>query len=199
MAPSGNSAIIVAASLPARNLPAATPPNFRKSLSLRSDSLPVPTTIRRETFKPPGARISSVDPLLPLNWLVAAARLTKSAAAPSVLRVAAPSFNVSSQKTTRMPRGAVENGTKPTLTASGISKSSKIRAIAGLGNPPGGIFERSLPAAIYIRQERRSAHYGLSAVALPSAPVTRRPQDRIINHIATVPWLSHFVDGSKGW
>src|ERR1700733_4540573 len=170
MTPSGNSAMIVAASLPARSLPAATPPNFRKSLSLRSDSLPVPTTIRRETFRPPGARISSVDPLLPLKWLVAAARLTRSAAVPSTLRVATPSFNESSQKTTRMPRGAVENGTKPTLTASVIGKSSKIRAVAGVGDPPGGTSNGLFPAAIYIRQERGSTHYGLSAAALPSVP-----------------------------
>src|ERR1700722_1437025 len=197
MAPSGNSAISVAASSPARSLPAATPPNFKKSFSLRSESLPVPTTIRRETFSPAGARISSVDPLLPLKWLLAA-RLTRSAAVPNTLRVVGPSFNVSSQKTTRMHRGAVENGTKPTLTASVISKSSKIRAVAGVDDPPGGTSNGLFPAAIYIRQER-GPYYGLSAAALPSAPVTRQPQGRIINHIARVPWLSHFVDGSKGW
>src|ERR1700722_18121026 len=196
MAPSGNSATIVAASLPARSLPAATPPNFRKSLSLRSDSLPAPTTIRRETFSPPGARISSVDPLLPLKWLVAAARLTRSAAVPSTLRVVAPSFNVSSQKTTRMPRGAVENGTKPTLTASGISKSSKIRAVAGVSDPRGGTSNGLFPAAMHIRQERGWAHYDLSAAALPSAAWPDGHIARNINHIARVPWLSHFVDGS---
>src|ERR1700739_1520522 len=170
MAPSGNSAISVAASSPARSLPAATPPNFQKSFSLRSESLPAPTTIRRETFSPPGARISSVDPLLPLNWLVAAARLTRSAAVPNTLRVVSPSFNVSSQKTTRMPCGAVGNGTKPTLTASVIGKSSKIRAIAGVGDPPDGTSSGLFRAAIYIRQERGSAHYGLSAAVLPTTP-----------------------------
>src|SRR3979411_2810518 len=88
MAPDGSSAIIVTASLPARSLPAATPPSLRKSASFNAESLPAPITIRRETLRPCGARISSVDPLLPLNWLLSAARLTRLADEPSVLRVA---------------------------------------------------------------------------------------------------------------
>ena len=73
-----------------------------------------------------------MEPLFPLNWLVAAARLTRLAAAPSTLRVAGPNFSASSQNTTRMPRGAVENGTKPTLTASDIGKSSKNQGFSRL-------------------------------------------------------------------
>src|ERR1700737_2307622 len=167
MAPVGNSAMIVTAPLPARSLPAAAPPSLRKSLSLIAESLPAPTTIRRETLRPSGARISSVDPLLPLNWFVSAARLTKLAAVPSVLLVAAPNFNVSSQNTTRMPRGAVENGTKPTLTASGIGKSSKNQGCSWPGTRRAvlGMFSS---AAIHVRQEHGPAHYDLSAAALPS-------------------------------
>src|SRR5258706_6491539 len=101
-----------------------------------AESLPAPATISREALRLSGARISRVEPLFPLNWLVSAARLTRSAARPSVFRVAAPNFKVSSQNTTRVPRGAVENGTKPTLTASDIGNSSKIRV--GAGQEPGG-------------------------------------------------------------
>src|SRR5882757_2641015 len=130
MAPAGNSAMMVTTSLPGRSLPAAAPPSLRKSLALRSDALPVPTTISRLALTPSGARKSSVEALLPLNWLAAAARLIIAAAGPNALLVAGPNFSVSSQNTTRIPRGALENGTKPTLTASGIGKSSKIRAVA---------------------------------------------------------------------
>src|SRR5215471_5792115 len=69
--------------------------------------------------------MSRIDPFLPLNWLAAAARLTVPAASPSALRVADPNFSASSQKTKRTPRGAVDNGTKPTLTASDIGNSSR--------------------------------------------------------------------------
>src|SRR6266436_4323470 len=142
MAPSGNSAMIVTASLPACSLPAAAPPSLRKSLSLIAESLPAPTTIRRETLRPFGARRSSVDPLLPLNRLVSAARLTRSAAAPSLLRVAVPNFSVSSENITRTPRGPVENGIKPAgrwrcdqrgSLSSGIGRQPQFR-IAGRGD-----------------------------------------------------------------
>jgi hypothetical protein len=133
MGPLGKSAMMVAASLPAPSLPAAVPPNLRKSSSLRTESLPAPTTIRRSAFRPSGARMSSVEQLFPLNWLVAAARLTRPVARPSTLRVAAPNFSVSSQKTTRMPRRAVEKGTKPTVTASGMAKPP-IRGLSLVGN-----------------------------------------------------------------
>src|SRR5215468_620563 len=59
-------------------------------------------------------------------------------ASPSALRVAEPSFSASSQKITKTPRGAVDNGTKPTFTASDIGKSSKSQAVAGSQNPPEG-------------------------------------------------------------
>src|SRR5450759_5435816 len=109
-----------------------------------------------------------MDTHFPLNPFVSAARLTKLAAAPSALRVAAPNFNESSQKTTRMPRGAVENGTKPTLTASDIGKSSKKQGLSLAGNPPGGT--RNVLFGCDLRPSRAwSGHYGLPLPALPSA------------------------------
>src|SRR6266481_5536640 len=110
MAPSGNSAMIVTASLPACSLPAA---------------------------------------------------------APSLLRVAVPNFSVSSENITRTPRGAVENGTKPTLTASGIGKSSKIKAVAGSGTRR-AVSKCFLFGCAALRQEHGPGHYDLSAAALPS-------------------------------
>src|SRR5882757_10488971 len=80
--------------------------------------------------------MSSAEALLPLNWLVAAARLTVSAAVPSALRVVGPNFNISSQNTTRMPLAAVENGTKPTLTASVIGESSRNQGKRRVGKRP---------------------------------------------------------------
>src|SRR3954453_12865875 len=114
--------MIVTRSLPAHTLPAAAPPSLTKSLSFIAASLPAPTTIRRDALRPSGSRMSRVDPLLPLYWLVAAARLTRLAALPRDLRVAGPSFNVSSQKITTLPRPALVNGTKPSLRASDIGK-----------------------------------------------------------------------------
>src|SRR5262249_37970887 len=63
------------------------------------------------------------------NSTAAAARPIRSAEAPSALRLAGPNLSASSQNTTSVPRGVVENGTKPTLTASDIGNSSKIRAL----------------------------------------------------------------------
>jgi len=129
--------VLVTASLAALSLPAVTPPNLRKSFSLISAALPTPTTIRRSALIPSGAGISSVEPLLPLNWLAAAARLTVSDAFPSAFRVASPNFNASSQNTTRTPRGAVEKATKPTLTASDIGNPPEFRAVLRGRNRPG--------------------------------------------------------------
>src|SRR3982075_1700644 len=66
-----------------------------------------------------------------------------------------------------MPRGAVENGTKPTLTASGIGKSSTNRGCRWPGARRAllGMFSS---AAIHFRQEHGPGHYDLSAAALPS-------------------------------
>src|SRR5271154_2018509 len=74
-----------------------------------------------------------MEPLLPLNWLVAAARFTRLAAVPNVFSVVAPNFSESSENTTRVAFGLAESGTKPTLTASGIGKSSKNRGFRGPG------------------------------------------------------------------
>ena len=41
------------------------------------------------------------------------------------LAACGPTFSASSQNTTRIPRTGAENGTKPTLTASVIGKSSE--------------------------------------------------------------------------
>src|SRR5882672_6302194 len=175
IAPSGNSADMVTASLAALSLPAITPPNLKKSFSFNADGLPAPTTIRRCALIPPGARISSVEPLLPLNWLVAAARLMVLATAPSAFRLAAPNFNASSQNTTRMPRDAAENGTKPTLTASDIGKSSRIQGCSGGPERPPKYSDCSLrwrPKAIGTFDWQ---HYDLSAAALPSTGVAPRP------------------------
>ena len=138
---------------------------------------------------------------MPLNWLVAAARVTRSAAAPSALRVAAPNFSVSSQKTTRMPRGAAENGTKPTLTASGIGKSSKIGAVAGR-EPAGRCSECSLPAAIHVRQEHGPAHYDLSAPRCQAPAVAGGPHQHELLTISrgchgTAILLTDQRDGSE--
>src|SRR2546421_7527905 len=159
--------MIVTVPLPAPSLPAAAPPSLRKSLSLMAESLPAPATIRRDALRPSGARISRVEPLFPLNWFVSAARLTRLAARPSVFRVAPPNFRASSQNTTRVPRGTVENGTKPTLTASDIGNSSKIRADAG--REAAGAPEMFPSNVIHGRQEHGPRQYGLRAAALPSA------------------------------
>src|SRR6187551_2004627 len=55
IAASDSSAITVTAPLAALSLPAVTPPNLRKSFSLISAALPVPTTIRRSALIPAGA------------------------------------------------------------------------------------------------------------------------------------------------
>src|SRR5258705_11579919 len=109
--------------------------------------------------------MSSAEALLPLNWLAVAARLTVSAAAPSALRVAGPNFSVSSQNTTRMPLGAVENGTKPTLTASVIGESSGNQGKRRGRSIESCVRRRDCPSSAWV-----VAHYGLSAAALPSTP-----------------------------
>jgi hypothetical protein len=58
-----------------------------------------------------------------------------------------------------------------------MGKSSKIRAVAGVGDPSGGMSNVLFPAAMHIRQEHGSAYYGLSAAALPSAAVAVRPHN----------------------
>ena len=191
--------MIVTAALPASSLPAAAPPNLRKSLSLIADSLPAPTTISREALRPSGARISSVEPLFPLNWLVSAARLTTSADVPSTLRVAAPNFSESSQKTTRTPRGAVENGTKPTLTASDMGKSSKNSGLSLGREPAGRCFGCSLRLLLHIRGEHGPGTMACQPLRCQASPWLISHITRIINHIPRVPRRSHFVDGSKGW
>src|SRR6202021_3434437 len=117
------------------------------------------TTIRREALRPWGARISSVVPLLPLERLAAATRAARSTAAPSALLAASPNFNMSSQNTTRMPREMAENGTKPTLTASDMGKSSKNQGCNRAGRPIEGIFG-SLWRCFTSRQDHLTAHYG---------------------------------------
>ena len=123
IAPPGNSAITDTALAPALTLPAATPPTLMKSSSFSLPAAPVPTTSRQSDFRLEGARISSTERLLPLNFAAEAARLTISAAEPSDFAVRGPNLRVSSVNTTTVPRGAVENGTNPTLTASAIAYS----------------------------------------------------------------------------
>src|SRR6266480_639630 len=114
--------------------------------------------------------MSSAEALLPLNWLAAAARLTVSAAAPSALRVVGPNFSISSQNTTRMPLAAVENGTKPTLTASLIGKSSKNQGKRRVGETAGRGIESCVRRRVGPSSAWVVAHYGLPAAALPSTP-----------------------------
>src|SRR3954451_17238981 len=119
--------------------------------------------------------------------------------APNALVVAEPNFSASSQNTTKIPRDALENGTKPTFTASGIGKSSKIRAVADSRSElRRGELLSPIPA--------RFRHQGFSRRTM--ACLARCCQAstwlaghilRIINHIARVPRPSHFVDRSKGW
>ena len=175
IAPSGSSAMMVTDSLAALSLPAVTPPNLRKSFSLMADGLPAPITISRCALIPSGAGISSADPLLPLNWLAAAARVNISAAFPNAFRVCGPNFSASSQNTTRTPRDGAENGTKPTLTASDISKllqNSGLFCEAGTGPSIRNILFVA-PGSLKMCGFQ---HYGLSSAALPSAPVAARPQ-----------------------
>src|SRR3981081_2423357 len=121
------------------------------------------------------------------------------AAAPSALPVAVPNFNVSSQNMTRTPRGAVENGTKPTLTASDIGKSSKKSGLS-LGREPA---RRCLEYAHRMhRASVESMVRDTIACQPPRCQASPWPEghiDRIINRVSGVPWLSHFVDGSKRW
>src|SRR3954447_2363329 len=138
MAPLGSSAMMVMAAVPAGSLLAATPPNLRKSFAFRPAVLPAPITIRRVAFTPSGARMSRTAPLLPLKAAAEAARFTRSAAPPSALAVAGPSFRPSSQNTTRMPRAAADNGTKPTLMASDMDNSSKTWGFSPFGGPGHG-------------------------------------------------------------
>src|ERR1700716_3484428 len=180
IAPSGNSAMTVTVPLAALSLPAVTPPNLRKSLALISAGLPVPTTIRRSALIPSGAGMSRADPLLPLNWLAVAARLTVLAAAPSAFRVAAPNFSASSQNTTRTPRDAAENGTKPTLTASDMGKSSRIQGCVQsrespgrgpgylnvrIGNGPKSLQDRRFPALWPVRRHTAKRRRGPKATS----------------------------------
>src|ERR1700722_11596743 len=87
-----------------------------------------------------------MDPLLPLNWLVAAARFSRLAAVPNVFSVVAPNFSESSENTTRMAFGFADSGTKPTLTASDIGKSSKNQGFRGPGRRRDDLLDRDFKA-----------------------------------------------------
>src|ERR1700722_14718039 len=103
IAAAGNSATTVTCFADDGTFPAVTPPSLRKSLGLRSAALPQPITTRRDALSPAGAMMSSVVPLLPVKPSASAARLTRSAAPPRSLRVAAPILRASSQKTISTP------------------------------------------------------------------------------------------------
>ena len=76
--------------------------------------------------------MSSAEPLLPLNWLVAAARLTRWRRRPQRLGGRRAELQLSSQNTTRMPRAARGKRDKADLDGVGHEKSSKNRrAVAG--------------------------------------------------------------------
>src|SRR4051794_4690098 len=168
MAPSGSSAMMVMAAVPAESLLAATPPNLRKSFAFRLAALPAPITTRRVAFSPSGARMSRAAPLLPLKPAAEAARFTRSAAPPSALAVAGPTLRASSQNTIMMPRTAGDKGTKPTLMASDMGNSFKTSVFSPLGGPGHGpeLNGDSLDFP----------HYGPPAPQMPSTAVAARPQ-----------------------
>src|ERR1044072_8770159 len=116
---------------------------------------------------PSGARKSSVVALLPLNWFAAAVRLIMSTAAPNTLVVAGPNFRLSSQNATSTPRKGPENGTKPTLTASGIGKSSKQGCHRGRNDPNGVLSGFPLLRDSPGERFQARGHYGLYDAALP--------------------------------
>src|SRR3954451_18070983 len=168
MAPSGNSAMMVMAPEPVLSLLAARPPNLRKSFAFKPDVLPAPITIRRSALSPSGARTSKAAPFLPLNEAAAVARFTSSVATPSALAVDGPSFRPSSQNTTRMPRAAAANGTKPTLMASDIDNSFKTSGFLPICDPGQGpeLNGDSLDFP----------HYGHSPGRCQAPPVAAKPQ-----------------------
>src|SRR6266702_2749251 len=172
MVPSGSSAMMVMAAEPALSLLDAMPPNLRKSFAFKADAFPVPITIRRSAFRPSGARMSRAAPLLPLNEAAAAARFTSSLAPPSALAVAGPSFRPSSQNTTRMPRAAEANGTKPTLMASDMGNSSRTWGFLPVGDP-GQRSELNGDSLDF-------PHYGPQARPMPSAARGREATTREI-------------------
>src|SRR5215470_19324522 len=104
-------------------------------------------------------------------------------ASPSALRVAGPSFSASSQKITKTPRGAVDNGTKPTFTASDMGKSSKNQGCGRVTKPAG----RGRNCCPWLRTKcvrRMFRHYGLPPAALPSTTVAGKP--RQVNYYAYI-------------
>src|SRR5438105_2484494 len=95
------------------------------------------------------------------------------AAGPKALAVADPNFSDSSQNTTRMPRETLENGTKPTLTASGI-----VEILRNQGCPVETTTNRVYPsrlsgsAARPIGKRLEARHYyGPPTAPLPSIDV----------------------------
>ena len=102
-APPGRSATIVASAAVAGTCPMATPPSFTKASRLRSLPFPAPTITRRGTASPAGARMSRVEPFLPLNRAAAAARVTRSPHGRRIACAAAPNLSPSPQNMTRTP------------------------------------------------------------------------------------------------
>ncbi len=149
---------------PALSLPAATPPNLRKSFSLRSAGLPAPITIRRSASIPSGARISSVEPLLPLNWLAAAARLIGLGCRAQRLPGRRAELQLPRRRTPPECRGAAaENADKADLDGVGHRiNPPELRAVARTGGGPSGARNES-SVTVRIAPDRVSTHYGLSA------------------------------------
>src|SRR6516165_8215691 len=109
----------------------ATPPSLTKSLGLRSPALPVPTTTRRPTSSPAGARISRADPFLPLNCSASAALVTRSPLAARSRRPLDLKLSPSSQNTTRTPLAGLENGTNSSLRAPAMVIRSSLTVPVG--------------------------------------------------------------------
>ena len=101
-----------------------TPPNLEEIVRLQGGRLAGPDHDQAVDLQPAGARISSAAPLLPLNWLAAAARLTVSAAVPRPC-VAAPNFSAVVAKHHQNALGRGGKRDEADLDGVGHGKSSR--------------------------------------------------------------------------
>src|SRR5262245_51700155 len=122
MDPPGRSAKIMALLAELGTFPMEMPPNRMKSLEVRSLALPKPMTTSRATSRPAGRTSSSAEPLLPVNFSDAAARVTRSPVGASTLRAAAPNWSFSSQNRMRTPLDGGVNEANPSFGPSAMHR-----------------------------------------------------------------------------
>src|SRR5262249_32094875 len=128
----------------------------------------------------------------------AAARLTLSAAESSAFAVRWPNFKVSSVKTITVPRGAVENGTKPILTASDIART-----------PGQTTFWAGPYRPFWDNRAAKSGKIHITRGPLAACPARPPPgvekcrrratTNQLLGMPAPPPSHSHFVDPSRRW